>query len=71
MEYMVYKYCGGTYCGMAEGKATIDECMEYADDGFCDYARIVKFRDDGTQQVLKVHFEPSDRDEEWYATHAY
>lgn len=71
MAYTVHKYSGGTFCGMAEGRASLDECMEYADDGFCDYARIQKERGDGTVQVLKVHFEPTDRDEQWYEGHDY
>ncbi len=71
MEYTVHKYSGGTFCGMAEGRKSIDECMEYADDGFCDYARIQKVREDGTVQVIKVHFEPTERGAEWYAAHEY
>lgn len=71
MAYTVHKYSGGTFCGMAEGRGSIDECMEYADDGFCDYARITKVREDGTVQVLKVHFEPTERDGAWYASHDY
>ena len=71
MAYTVHKYSGGTYCGMAEGRETLDACMEYADDGFCDYARIVNEREDGTVQVIKVHFEPTERDSEWYAGHDY
>lgn len=71
MEYTVHKYSGGTFCGMAEGRRSIDECMEYADDGFCDYARIQKARDDGTVQVIKVHFEPTERDDGWYKSHDY
>lgn len=70
MEYTVAKYSGGVWCGMAEGFESLDKCMEYADDGFCDYARITKF-EGGRQQVLKVHFEPSERDDDWYKTHEY
>ena len=50
--YSVVKYCGGTYCGDAIDLATIDQCMEFANDGFCDYCRITC--DDGS--VLKIHF---------------
>lgn len=51
-EYSVIKYAGGTRCGDACGFASIDQCMEFANDGFCDYARISC--DDGS--VMKVHF---------------
>lgn len=50
--YRVDKYCGGTWCGCYDGAATIDQCMQFANDGFCDYCRITC--DDGS--VLKVHF---------------
>lgn len=69
--YSGYKYCGGTYCGCIQGQSTIEQVMEFSDDGFCDYVRIMKEREDGTVQVMKVHFEPSDRDDEWYSTHFY
>ena len=60
MTYSVAKYSGGTSCGSAFGFKTLDAAMEWADDGFCDYARIVKERDDGTTQTLRVHFEPTE-----------
>lgn len=50
--YTCSKYAGGTYCGNAVNLATIDQCIAFANDGFCDYCRIVC--DDGS--VLKVHF---------------
>lgn len=71
MAYTVHKYCGGAFCGMAEGKASIDECMEFADDGFCDYARVVRTRADGTRQTIRIHFEPTERGGEWYEANAY
>lgn len=71
MKYTVVKYSGGVMCGMGEGYKSLDDAMEYADDGFCDYARITKLREDGTTQTLKVHFEPTDRDRDWYENHAY
>lgn len=51
-SYSVKKYAGGVYCGVADGMASIDSCIEFANDGFCDYCRIVC--DDGS--VLKIHF---------------
>ena len=57
--YGVVKYSGGIMCGQCEGNATIDQCMEYANDGFCDYCRITC--DDGS--VLKVHFTTPEQDE--------
>lgn len=66
LYYSVAKYSGGTWCGLAEGFESLDEAMEFADDGFCDYARIVKFMTDGTKQTLKIHFEPSERDDDYY-----
>ena len=71
VSYEVSKYCGGTYCGNGGGFKSLDDAMEWADDGFCDYARISKEREDGTVQTLKVHFEPTERDSEWYASHDY
>ena len=56
--YSVIKYAGGVRCGDACGLATIDQCMEFANDGFCDYARITC--DDGS--VLKVHFETPEQE---------
>lgn len=57
--YSVIKYSGGVMCGQAEHLATIDQCMEYANDGFCDYCRITC--DDGS--MLKVHFTTPEQDE--------
>ena len=50
--YRVDKYSGGKWCGCFDRAATIDQCMQFANDGFCDYCRITC--DDGS--VLKVHF---------------
>lgn len=71
MTYYVTKYSGGTNCGNAINFKSLDEAMEWADDGFCDYARITKHRDDGTTQTMKIHFEPTERDAEWYESHSY
>lgn len=38
-NYIVNKYCGRTYCGNGFFN-TIEECMEFANDGFCDKAII-------------------------------
>lgn len=55
MTYTAYKYAGGTYCGNGFFKS-LDECFEFANDGFCDYVRVVT--EDG--QTIKMHFTPSD-----------
>lgn len=39
-KYIVNKYCGRVYCGNGYFN-TLDECMKFADDGFCDKAIIV------------------------------
>lgn len=54
MTYTANKYCGGTYCGDGLFES-LDECLTFADDGFCDYVRVVS--DEG--QVLKIHFTPT------------
>jgi len=51
--YSVIKYCGGVRCGDATNMPSIDSCIEFANDGFCDYCRIT-CDDDGSQ--LKIHF---------------
>lgn len=71
MKYTGYKYSGGTFCGLIEDRDSIDEVMSYADDGFCDYVRIVGTREDGSTQLIKVHFEPTERDEDWYMINVY
>lgn len=55
MEYTAYKYSGGVYCGNGEFDS-LDACFAFADDGFCDYVRVVS--DEG--QVIKIHFTPTD-----------
>lgn len=57
--YTVYKYAGGNYCGSANNQATIDRCIEFANDGFCDYCRIVC---DNDGSVLKIHFTTPEQD---------
>lgn len=53
--YTAYKYCGGTYCGNGDFES-LDECLEFADDGFCDYVRIVSAKG----QTIKMHFTPTE-----------
>lgn len=55
-KYAAAKYSGGVYCGNGSFDS-FDECMEFADDGFCDYVRIV---DQETLQRFKVHFDPKE-----------
>lgn len=55
MTYTAYKYSGGVYCGNGEFDS-LDACFAFADDGFCDYARVVS--DEG--QVIKIHFTPTE-----------
>lgn len=38
-EFRAAKYCGGVYCGNGEFDS-IQECIDFANDGFCDYVRI-------------------------------
>lgn len=56
VSYTAYKYSGGTYCGNGFFE-TLDECFEFANDGFCDYVRIVN---DADGQVIKMHFTPTE-----------
>lgn len=55
MGYTAYKYSGGVYCGNGEFDS-LDAVMVFADDGFCDYVRVVS--DEG--QVLRIHFTTTD-----------
>ena len=55
MTYTAYKYSGGVYCGNGEFDS-LDACFAFADDGFCDYVRVVS--DEG--QVIKIHFTPTE-----------
>ena len=52
MKYIVNKYSGRVYCGNAFCE-TLDECLEFADDGFCDKAKIVEIE---TGEVTVVKF---------------
>jgi len=54
-EFRANKYCGGVYCGNGEF-ATFAEALAFADDGFCDYVRIVA--PDGRN--FRIHFDPDD-----------
>ena len=65
--YSVIKYCGGVNCGSAIDLATLDQCMEFANDGFCDYCRITC--NDGS--VLKVHFSTPEQETMEPAWHEY
>lgn len=56
--YSVTKYSGGVMSGQADQLASIDQCMEFSNDGFCDYCRITC--DDGS--VLKVRFTTPEQD---------
>ena len=55
MIYTAHKYCGGVWCGMGDFDS-LDAVMEFADDGFCDYVRVVS----ESGQILKIHFTPTD-----------
>ena len=67
MTYTAWKYSGGTYCGNGDFDS-LDACLAFADDGFCDYVRV---QNTDTLQIIKIHFEPTDRDSEWYKSHEY
>ena len=56
MKYLASKYGGGVYCGNGYF-STLDDAFAFADDGFCDYVRIVNIE---TGQTIKVHFEPTE-----------
>ena len=58
MKYTAWKYAGGTYCGNGDFD-TLDECLAFADDGFCDYVRV---QDQATLRTIKIHFEPNEED---------
>lgn len=53
--YTAYKYCGGTYCGNGDFE-TLDAVMQFADDGFCDYVRVVS----ASGQTIRMHFTPTE-----------
>lgn len=55
MRYFAEKYSGRVYCGNAICE-TFDECLEFADDGFCDK---VKIRDtqENKMMVIKIQNE--------------
>ena len=50
-EYRCNKYSGGVYCGNAE-LDSIQACIDFANDGFCDYVRIIG--PDGSD--YRIHF---------------
>lgn len=50
------KYCGGVFCGNGEF-SSLQECFDFADDGFCDYVRI---KDTKRGQTIKIHFDGQD-----------
>lgn len=66
-QYSAIKYAGGTRCGDAFGFASIDQCIAFANDGFCDYCRITC--DDGS--VLKIHFTTPEQETHEPATVEY
>ena len=49
-KYIVNKYSGRVYCGNGNFD-TFDECIAFANDGFCDKAKIV---DTTTNQQFTV-----------------
>lgn len=49
-KYIVNKYCDNVYCGNGFFD-TIEECMQFAEDGFCDKALIANTE---TEEVTKV-----------------
>lgn len=53
MRYSANKYSGGTWCGNGLF-STIDECLEFARDGFCDYVRVF---DEEEEITYKIHFD--------------
>ena len=55
-RYVVNKYAGKKYCGNAFFN-TIDDCIAFADDGFCTRAKI---RDTETGRLLTVKIEHDD-----------
>ena len=48
--YEVCKYCGRVYCGNAFCD-TIEECLQFANDGFCNKAIITG---EGVRYVVKI-----------------
>ena len=49
-KYIVNKYCGRTYCGNGFFNS-FDECISFANDGFCDKAIITD--DNGKRYTIK------------------
>lgn len=52
-KYIVNKYSGRVYCGNAFCD-TIEECLEFANDGFCDKAIITNCE---TKEKIKINME--------------
>ena len=50
-KYIANKYCGEVYCGNGFF-GTIEECMEFAKDGFCDKVKILEV-ETNKKQVIK------------------
>lgn len=55
-RYEANKYCGGVYCGNGEF-GSIQECFDFADDGFCDYVRVTDMQ---SGRTIKIHFDGQD-----------
>lgn len=52
-KYIAEKYCGRVYCGNAF-LDTIEKCIEFGDDGFCDKVKIINIE---TQEKKTIKFE--------------
>lgn len=53
MRYLVEKFSGRVYCGNAFFE-TLEECIKFADDNFCNRAIITELE---TDKKFKVYFE--------------
>lgn len=53
MRYVADKYAGGTWCGNGYFQ-TMEKCLEFTMDGFCDYVRV---KDLTTGVTFKIHFD--------------
>lgn len=54
-RYIVNKYCGRTYCGNGHFD-TMEECMAFINDGFCDRGVIVDTLSNSNRKI-KVRIE--------------
>ena len=50
-RYTVNKYCGRTYCGNGFFN-TVEECLAFAKDGFCDKA-VISDSETGEKQTIR------------------